>query len=575
MYITTNATNNAGLTTLLEATLGSFASTGTGTSSAAGFGPAALLSLGTTATSATDAAGIYTQLAGLSAQLRSPVAPVYSTKQAEAEQATIKQATALRVNGKYDEARALLQGILKKNPTNGVAIHGLGAIELDQGNYEKAEGYFTQAHNYAPSYGFDRDATNARILQRDDSYVLDQARAMTRNPDTLDDGVRLLVSLTRRSPSNADARALLGEKLIEQGNAQSGLAQYQLAISSADEAQLRRIEANLESLVKVAPEAAFLQNLLGQTQLKLGKHELAAETLGLATRLSDNNDLFRADEAEAHLALGYDAMDEGDLTRALTEFTTAQELDPYSDDVNKGLAEIYLARGQQKARLGDATRAIEEYEKAKVHMLALNSDQTDDGSDSESDDDEDDPYADLRADLANAFYSAGRTLESRRIAAGDEVGDELTAFKSAYELDRENLTYQRKLAETQKTLGDQYMADGEYQKAGNAYKYAYEVYDDDETNLTAAINAFMAWGDERTAAYDHGQAIAAYQAAYDLDTDNETAKFSLAEAFNRRGLFYRSLGRDFYSDAASDFQSAIDLYPDNDDYLNNYDSVIY
>ena len=558
MYINTNATNNAGLTTLLDVTLGSFTNTGT-SSNAVGFGPAALVSLNTDSTDvASSMADVYTSLGALSLQLNSgaTASAQISVAPTEAELTVIKDATALRVNGEYDAARDLLNDLLKKKPTLGMALHGLGAIELDQGNYDKAEGYFARASYFAPDYGYETDQENARTLQRDDAYVLEQARKLTRFEDTLDQGVRLLVSLTRRSPSNADARALLGEKLIEQGNAQQGLAQYQLAISSADETQARRIEADLETLVKIAPDAAYLRNLLGQTQLKLGKHEQAAETLALATRLGDKNDLFRADEAKAHLALGYDAMESGDLVHALTEFTTAQELDPYSNDVNKGLADVYLARGRQKARLGDPTRAIAEYEQAKIHALAI--------------DDED-----LNGELATAFYEAGRTLERRRIAAGAEVGDELTAFRSAYELDRENLTYQRKYAETQSTIGDQYLAEGDYKNAAFAYRTAYEVYDTETSYRDAAISAFMAWGDERTDAYDHGQAITAYQAAYDLDNDNETAKFSLAEAFNRRGLFYRSLGSDFYHDAAADFQSAMDLYPDNQGYLDNYNSVIY
>lgn len=556
MYINTIATNNAGLTTLLEATLETLTSSGTGYS-VVGFGPATLLSFGQSNASAASAmSDIYTQLGGLSVQLRTTATPVYSDKQLEAEQAAIKRATALRVDGQYEEARSVLQEVIKKNPTNGVAIHGLGAIELDQGNYAKAHGYFTQAHNYSPSYGFDRDADNARILQKDDKFVLGQARRLTKSPDTLDDGVRLLVSLTRRSPSNAEARALLGEKLIAQGNAQQGLAQYQLAISSADEAQARRIEAKLESLVKIAPNAAYLRNLLGQTQLKLGKHQQAAETLALATRLSDNNPLFRADEAKARLALGHDALKRGDLIKALTEFTSAQELDPFSDEVNIGLTEVYLARGREKARVGDPTRAVQEFEKAKKHALAVKDDE-------------------LRGRLAGAFYDAGRTLERRRIAAGTEIGQELTAFKAAYELDRENLTYRRKLAETQSILGDQYLAKGDLQKAANAYKYAYEVNDSETSYRDAAISAFLAWGEERSAAYDHGQAITAYQAAYNLDKSNETSKSGLAQAFNRRGLFYRSLGRDFYRDAAADFRSALDLYPNNEDYQNNYNSVIY
>ncbi|MBU0617387.1 MAG: tetratricopeptide repeat protein, partial [Planctomycetes bacterium] len=279
------------------------------------------------------------------------------------------------------------------------------------------------------------------------------------------------------------------------------------------------------------------------------------ETLALATRLSEYDPLYQADEALAHVALGHDALERGNLSGAMSAFQTAQELDPLGDEVNGGLAEGYLARGLYRARVGDPSRAINELSSAKSFLATIEDEN-------------------LTSRIASAFYSAGRTLELRRINSGGSVGDELTAFQAAYELDPENLTYQRKLAETQNTLGDEYLAEGNYKDAAYAYQYAYEVYSREESYKDSAISAFLAWGDERVDAYDHHQAITAYQAAYDLDNDNETAKFSLAEAFNRRGLFYRSLGEDFYDQAADDFLEALDLYPDNEDYQNNYDSVI-
>ena len=73
--------------------------------------------------------------------------------------------------------------------------------------------------------------------------------------------------------------------------------------------------------------------------------------------------------------------------------------------------------------------------------------------------------------------------------------------------------------------------------------------------------------------YDHHQAITAYQEAYDLDESNETSKSKLAGALVTRGLWYRSLGDDYYDEAADDFQAALDLYPDDADYQDYYDSV--
>jgi len=550
--ISTDAAAIGNLIPLYTAAYQNTAPAGAGTTISA-FGPAALLSLGQ-GTPAAAAAYDYTELVRAAAQIQSPITPQISPKQREAEQAIIKQAAALRLNSRYEDARNLLEGLLAKNPSNGLAVHGLGAIELDLGNYETAEQYFRKAHYLSPEYGFDRDAANAEILQHDDDYVLEQAERLTGRGDTRDDGVRLLVALTRRSPSNAVARTLLAENLIRSGDAARGLAEYQLAISSADRGQLEQIESKLVSLVKVAPRAAYLRNLLGQTELKLGKHEQAAETLALATRLSDNDPLYRADEALAHVALGHDALDRSDLIAAMSAFKAAQSLDPLGDEVKLGLAEGYTARGQWRARIGDPGRAIDELNSAKSALGSIENEE-------------------LKLQIAEAFYGAGRTLESRRLSSGAKVGDEIVAFQAAYDLDPDNLTYRHKLAETHSLIGDEFLAEGNQKDAAYAYQAAYEVDSSNDSYKQNAIGAFLAWGDERSAAYDHHQAITAYQAAYDLDNSNETAKSSLADAFNTRGLFYKSLGEDFYEQAADDFLAALDLYPDNEEYQANYDSV--
>ncbi len=523
-----------------------------GTAQGGGFGPAALLSFGNPV--ADTSAAVYTQLAGLALQGRPTGPPPFSEQQAKREAEIIKRATALRVNGQYDEARQLFNDLLKENPGNAVAVHGLGAIELELGNYTAAEKLFRKAHYLDPSKGFDQDAENARILQRDDDYVLDKARRMVRHPYSRDAGTRLLVSLTRRSPANAAARVLLAQALIDGGDAINGLSQYQLAISTADRGQLQVIEAQLLGLLREAPEAAFVHNLLGQARLRLGKNEEAWEALNRAAELGNQDPLYLQDLALAEIALGRDAIARHDVNAALNHFREAERLDPLSDEVKKGMAEGYAARAEWRLRLGDIESAIDDY------VLAAN--EIEDLDDSE-----------LRESIALGLYRAGLVLEARREREGGNVGREVAAFQQAHDLVPDNLTYTRKLAETRYTLGQQYEAEGKYKDAAYAYKAAYELRPYMSEYKQAAIDAFIAYGDERAAIYDHTAAIEAYDEAYQLNKLNETAKSKLAEAYNTRGLWYRSLGTSYYDEARADFYEALQLYPDNDEYQSNYDSV--
>jgi tetratricopeptide (TPR) repeat protein len=559
MSINSDTSIITGLTALYGATYqhasSQSAAASSTTSTASMFGPATLLSLGqsTTTDETSETDFDYTQLASLALQARAPTTPQIPASQQKAEQAAIKRANGLRLQGDYDDARTLLNELLAKNPSNGVAVHGLGAIELDQGNYEKAEQLFGKADYLSPGKGFDRDAQNARILQQDDDTVLEQARRLTKQDDTRGDGIRLLINLTRRSPSNTEARMLLARNLIEDGDASNGLAQYQLAISTASHTQLGEIELELAGLTKVAPKAAYLRNLLGQAQLGLAKYEQAAVTLGLASQLSNYDPLYLADEARAYVGIGRAALERGDITAAMGAFNTARNLDPVGEEVKLALAEGYAARAEWRIRIGDAETAVDDFETAEFYLGSLEDDE-------------------VRDRIAAGAYRAGLILERRRESSGEDVGKEIVAFQTAYDLDSDNLTYRRKLAETRNAIGDEYWEDEDYEQAAYAYRRAYELEPRNETYRDNAINAFLAFGDEQmNLLQDYTEAIAAYRAAYEIDTTHETAKFKLAEAYNTRGLEYKSQG--LFELAFLDFREALHLFPDNEEYQANYDSV--
>ena len=551
MQISTNPALASSLTSFLSTQFAQLMSSSATSTDTFGFGPASLLNLGQ---STASIGGDYSFLASLGAQLRSPGTQQLSPQQQKAESETVKQANVLRLNYEFDGARELLTDLLKKNPSSALATHALGAIELDLRNYAQAEHLFRKADHLAPEYGFGADAENARILRGDDNHVLTNAERMLRSNDQRDAAQRLLVVLTQRSPSNARARMMLAENLVRDGDATTGLAQYQMAIAAGNRTELLQIESRLHALAEIAPQSAFVRNLLGQTELRLGKSEQASETLALASRLSEYDPAYLEDEARAYLLLGREALEVGDFTSAINHYETAEELAGSNDSVQTAMAEALATRAEWRARVGDPSRAIGDFLDAKAELASIDNE-------------------DLRSRIALGLYRAGRTLAGRRDQAGADVGDELRAFEAAYQLDPENATYRNTLAATYALQADQYLAEGDYQNAAAAYASAYETDDDTSAYRDSAVAAYVAWGDDRSSARDHSQAILAYGLAYDLDPDDDSVKLKLADAYNTRGLFYRQLGGDYYGDAADDFLAALDLFPNNGDYQSNYDSV--
>ncbi len=144
----------------------------------------------------------------------------------------------------------------------------------------------------------------------------------------------------------------------------------------------------------------------------------------------------------------------------------------------------------------------------------------------------------------------------------------MTVFQTAYDLDPENKTYKRKLAETRNAIGDQLYATGKYQEAAQSYNRARELYKYDKTYKANTINAFVKYGDERAANLNYGDAIEAYRQAYLVDTYNAEVKQKLATQYNARGLDYVSWEK--YKLAALDFKEALRLFPGNAEYQANY-----
>jgi tetratricopeptide (TPR) repeat protein len=345
---------------------------------------------------------------------------------------------------------------------------------------------------------------------------------------------------------------LLGESLLKEADVVNGLQHLNRALVTADVSQAQRIESRLNEMIRMAPELAYLHHLAGKAQLAQGKYEEAVTTLARATQLADGEELYGADRARALVGLGRQMLSQNDIAGAIRRFEEAEVQNHLDADVKVALAEGYAARARNRYRLGSREAAIQDFSLA-ARKLGTH------GSES------------LRRQIGLSAYVAGLAVSARRQETGQDIDAEVVAFQVAYDMNPENATYKRVLADTRCAMGDQFMRDDKYANAAAAYKRAYELYNNNTTYKQNTIHAYRLLGDKEMGDRQFDKAIAAYRNAYVIDTADGVSKENLAAAYNARGL--RHLKDQKWSLAAADFREALALFPQNTTYRENYDSV--
>lgn len=510
------------------------------------FGPSSLLSFGddpfiADMTSLVSAA--YSTLAS------SRVAPVKTSK---AEVAALNDAFDQMEAGQYDEARESLNGILSDNPRSGQAVQALGLIALAENDTEQAEKLFRRADFLAPNRGYATDAENARVLRQSDDEVLERARLLVSDSEQRGKGVELLMRLVDRSPGNAEAKLLLGEGLIATKRLTEGISHVLTAIDLGDETLVRRVQDQFAKLAKLAPKSPEYRGVLARTNIRLGDFKAALANLDEAERLAGEGEFFKADRVAAMVGIGREYLDRGDVTRAINTLREARRMDLSNGNAGAALGEALFAKAEKIRSAGNLGEAISLYDEA-ARMLGVN------GSES------------LRKRLAGRAYETGLRYEARNEAMGRDIDKEALAYQAAYSLDKENLAYKRKLAETRNAIGHQFLADENYASAAASYQRAYELYKNDATYKANVINAWRLRGDELLAQGQYDKAIDAYKSAYKVNTNDETSKLALAAAYNARGLDRQNRSR--FIEAVRDFKEALRLAPGHSQYQTNYDAL--
>lgn len=510
------------------------------------FGPDAIVSIG--GLDAAAAAGGSIVAAAYGPQAAAPRPPQLVERETE----TVKKAAFLTAGGDYQYARAFLADYLAENGPSAAIVRAQGLNEQTAGDYEKAEQLFRKAAALDPALGAEIDAENARTLRGDDAEVLARIQRLHASNSTSAAGDRLLNTLLTRSPRNVEARLVAARQAERTANPVRAFFQYSQALAAASDAQVATLEKDFERLVAKSPTDAFSRNLLGRAQLRLGKLDAALDSLHAAAQLATGDPSYATDKARAHAAIGRARLEDGDVARALESFQRALDLDSTLDEARLGRGGALEARARQRTLAGDYSRAITDYESAARDARTAGGEE-------------------LRARIARDVYAVGRRLESRRVHLGDDIGAEVTAFQAAYDIDPTNTVYKHKLATTRSALGDQFLADGEHADAAASYRRAYDLYKTNHAYRDAAIGAYRLDGEAKLAQYRYDDAISAFKNAYELNRSDGARKLQLADTYNRAGIYYRALGEE--SRAAGYFQNALNLYPDNEDYRNNYDSV--
>lgn len=169
-------------------------------------------------------------------------------------------------------------------------------------------------------------------------------------------------------------------------------------------------------------------------------------------------------------------------------------------------------------------------------------------------------------DLANAFVARGKS----RVADGDLLGGK-SDFLEARAIRPVNDDINRNVADVRIRLARQWLVRGALTSALGELNSARVRLPSDSDDLKKRLaGLYYSLGNRFTSQDDNITAASTLQQAYDLDA-SLTHKTALGAARNTLGLQY--LDEENYSKAVDEFQKAVDLFPNIQEYQDNLDQA--
>jgi len=232
-----------------------------------------------------------------------------------------KVGTALRLDGRYDEALACFERALERRPDYAPSHYNTGLVLFERGELAAGEAALQRAVQFDPSYA--RGA------------LVDLARGCLR-AGRLDDALRNAEAAVRAAPSGAEAWATLG------------LVQRRRGDAAAAEAAYRRALAIRPSYIDVHNNLGFLLAQTGRPSGAREHYEAVLELDPSYVRAWVNlADLIASDASV------------GSADEAVRAAERARKLAPADIQVHKVLAMAYDAAGRRADAIAAARRVIE------------------------------------------------------------------------------------------------------------------------------------------------------------------------------------------------------------------------
>lgn len=373
-------------------------------------------------------------------------------RQAEEQQAIIDSAVDALDAHDFDKAREIAQDMLKKDGQSAVATHIMGRADLAEGDYAGAEKHFARAAMLAPSSTrFASDLNVVRQLKRPEADALDEAGKLINNPYQRDEGMRLLAYLAERNPDSTEAHMMLGDALMEEGQAAEAVTSYRNALVAADDNTLTALVARFRDMVEQSPDVGVTHSLLGQALQKQGKYDEAMTHLKMAADIAPENTSYHYALASVQADMGFEALDAGKTSDAIRYLEQAYAVEPGNESYQKGLSEAHLEMANWWQSHGVNRKAFDELNSAKTFL---------------PDDDEK-----LAGKLSRAFNTLGD-----RYMADDDIDWAISSYKRAHELDTSNLTYRHELSSAYEQRGTSYFDAADYEMAELDYQDALDLF---------------------------------------------------------------------------------------------------
>ena len=428
----------------------------------------------------------------------------------------LERAIALEQSGKPDQAIALLQNILKRDPRSAEAHNWLGVAYLQKNSFSEAEAQFRQAIRLKPDFARAYNNLGSTLAQAGD--IAEGIKALEQGLKYAPKDLQLHINLgmALRSKGDADAALAHFEPLLAE-HPESPELQYQLGQTLRQKGDLPGAIAAIEKALELNPEAQEAYYALGQAlkesaakvkksrtppeELKAGSQALARGVFAQAREAAEKAIARDPQSAEAYNLLGYALWYGGDREKAAAALDQALKLDPAAGDIYGFRGMIYRESGS----LDDARRILE-------RASALN------------------PQAPLAYfDLAVVFLRKG------------DFDHAIGQFEAGLNLPAAS-----------RRLPDMEVAIRDLQQALTNKKDAAEGY--------VVLGRLLG-----VAGADSPQVIAAFQEAIRLKPDD-------APAHNALGLVYVQTGDD--EKATAEFRAAIKLRPDYADAHQNLGAVL-